>query len=228
LYNCLQGVCIRGTAAQVFKNTPYPVAGKTGTAQVANRNQGYNTNIYQASFAGFFPADHPKYTCVVVIKNKAGAILHHGSDVAAPVFKEIADRLYSTFLRKSPATLLVNNTPADSIQWHLGGNKNDLQRVAQALHIPVTDSSHAYDQWGDISGTLQKGTLKARLQSPKIMPSLKGLGLKDALLLGESNGLQMKVSGKGKVISQSITAGEPIQKKQVVQIQLSEQTNPDR
>ena len=228
LNNCLQGVCLRGTAAQVFKNTPYPVAGKTGTAQVANRNQGYNTNIYQASFAGFFPADHPKYTCVVVIKNKAGAILHHGSDVAAPVFKEIADRLYSTYLRKSPATLLVNNTPADSIQWIFGGNKNDLQRVAQALHIPVADSSRAYDQWGDISGTLQKGTLKARVQSPQIMPSLKGLGLKDALLLGESNGLQMKVSGKGKVISQSIAAGEPIQKKQVVQIQLSENTNPGR
>jgi cell division protein FtsI (penicillin-binding protein 3) len=60
------------------------------------------------------------------------------------------------------------------------------------------------------------------------MPSLQGLGLKDALLLGESNGLQMKVFGKGKVISQSITAGEPIQKKQVVQIQLSEHTNPGR
>jgi cell division protein FtsI (penicillin-binding protein 3) len=100
--------------------------------------------------------------------------------------------------------------------------------VAQALHIPVTDSSRAYDQWGDISGTLQRGTLKARIQSPKFMPSLKGLGLKDALLLGESNGLQMKVSGKGKVISQSIAAGEPIQKKQVVQIQLSENTNPGR
>jgi cell division protein FtsI (penicillin-binding protein 3) len=140
LNNCLQGVCLRGTAAQVFKNTPYPVAGKTGTAQVANRNQGYNTNIYQASFAGFFPADHPKYTCVVVIKNKAGAILHHGSDVAAPVFKEIADRLYSTYLRKSPATLLVNNAPADSIQCQLAGNKNDLQ-----IEFPFEETSKEED-----------------------------------------------------------------------------------
>jgi cell division protein FtsI (penicillin-binding protein 3) len=225
---CLQGVCLRGTAAGVFKNTPYPVAGKTGTAQVANGNQGYNTNIYQASFAGFFPADKPKYTCVVVIKNRAGAILHHGSDVAAPVFKEIADRLYSTYLRKTPATLLVKNTPPDSTFLQLAGNKNDLQKVAQALHISVLDSSRNYNQWSDFSGTLQQATIRARLQSPQIMPSLQGLGLKDALLLGESNGLQIRVSGKGRVISQSIAAGDPIQKKQVVQIQLSETNQPGR
>jgi cell division protein FtsI (penicillin-binding protein 3) len=109
----------------------------------------------------------------------------------------------------------------------MGGNKNDLQKVAQALHIPVADSSRDFDQWGDISGNLHQSTLKARVQSMQTMPSLQGLGLKDALLLGESNGLQIKVSGKGKVISQSITAGEPIQKKQVVQIQLSEHTNPN-
>jgi cell division protein FtsI (penicillin-binding protein 3) len=195
---------------------------------VANDNQGYNTNIYQASFAGFFPADKPKYTCVVVIKNRAGAILHHGSDVAAPVFKEIADRLYSTYLRKTPATLLVNTTPPDSTFLQLAGNKNDLQKVAQALHISVLDSSRNYNQWSDFSGTLQQATIRARLQSPQIMPSLQGLGLKDALLLGESNGLQIKVSGKGRVISQSIAAGDPIQKKQVVQIQLSETNQPGR
>lgn len=228
LLACLQGVCLRGTAAGVFKNTPYPVAGKTGTAQVANDNQGYNTNIYQASFAGFFPAENPKYTCVVVIKNKPGAVLHHGSDVAAPVFKEIADRLYSTYLRKTPATLVAKTTPPDSIFLQLAGNKNDLQKITQALHIPVLDSSRNYDQWGDFSGTLQQGTVRPRLQSPQVMPSLQGLGLKDALLLGESNGLQIKVSGKGRVISQSIAAGEPIQKKQIVQIQLSETNNPGR
>ncbi|MBU3743162.1 MAG: PASTA domain-containing protein [Sediminibacterium sp.] len=222
LNTCLQGVCIRGTAAKVFKNSSYSVAGKTGTAQVANGNKGYTTNMFQASFAGFFPADHPKYTCVVVIKNKPGAILHHGSDVAAPVFKEIADRLYATYLRQQPASLLVSTASADSIRWSLAGNKNDLQLVAKSLRISINDSSRIFDQWATLNGSLQNANLTPRTQNPGVMPELVGLGLKDALLLGESSGLQIKISGKGRVVSQSVPPGETVQKKQVIQIQLSE------
>lgn len=223
LYTCLQGVCIRGTAAKVFKNSLYSVAGKTGTAQVANENKGYTTDTYQASFAGFFPANQPKYTCVVVIKNKPGAILHHGADVAAPVFKEIADRLYTTYLRQQPATNMVTAVYTDSIHWSLAGNKNDLQLVAKALKISISDSSRIYDQWASLSGSLQKSSLTPRItQNPAVMPELVGLGLKDALMLGESSGLQIKISGKGRVVSQSVPAGYPLQKKQIIQIQLSE------
>ncbi len=95
LKTCLEGVCIRGTGKTVFKNCFYPVAGKTGTALVANGNRGYADHIYQSSFAGYFPADHPRYTCIVVIKNKPFAKKYLGASVAGPVFREVADKLMS-------------------------------------------------------------------------------------------------------------------------------------
>lgn len=97
LQECLAGVCSDpdGTAAGVFSNSFYKVAGKTGTALVANGPHGYAEHIYQSSFVGYFPANAPKYSCIVVIKNKPFAKTFYGAKVAAPVFKEIADRLMS-------------------------------------------------------------------------------------------------------------------------------------
>ena len=79
----------------LFKDTYYKVAGKTGTALVANGNRGYADHIYQSSFAGYFPANHPKYSCIVVIKNKPFAKKYLGAAVAGPVFKEVSDKLMS-------------------------------------------------------------------------------------------------------------------------------------
>ncbi|HEY4937344.1 MAG TPA: penicillin-binding protein 2, partial [Puia sp.] len=95
LKTCLEGVCVRGTARSVFKNIFYSVAGKTGTALVANGNRGYADHIYQSSFAGYFPANHPRYTCIVVIKNKPFSKKYLGALVAGPVFREVADKLMS-------------------------------------------------------------------------------------------------------------------------------------
>ncbi len=95
LKECLEGVCQEGTAKDVFKNSFYKVAGKTGTALVANGKYGYADHIYQSSFAGYFPADQPKYSCIVVIRNKPHAKIFYGAKVAAPVFKEVADKLMS-------------------------------------------------------------------------------------------------------------------------------------
>ena len=97
LKECLVGVCkdSGATAFKTFKGEPFTVAGKTGTALVANGSHGYGDHIYQSSFAGFFPAENPQYTIVVVIVNKPFAKLFYGASVAGPVFKEIADRLYT-------------------------------------------------------------------------------------------------------------------------------------
>jgi cell division protein FtsI (penicillin-binding protein 3) len=98
LKECLNGVCQdkEGTGFKLFKGDFYAVAGKTGTALVANRSRGYADHIYQATFVGYFPASAPKYTCIVVIKNKPFAKKFYGADVAGPVFKEVADRLMSS------------------------------------------------------------------------------------------------------------------------------------
>ena len=75
----LEGVCINGTGKKLFANSLYKVAGKTGTAKVANGNKGYGEGIFQSSFAGYFPADNPQYTIVVIIKNKAHAANYYGA-----------------------------------------------------------------------------------------------------------------------------------------------------
>ena len=67
LHACLEGVCTDGTAKELFKNSAYKVAGKTGTALVANGNKGYDDKIYQSSFAGYFPADNPQYLSLIHI-----------------------------------------------------------------------------------------------------------------------------------------------------------------
>jgi cell division protein FtsI (penicillin-binding protein 3) len=97
LQDCLKGVCKdpEGTAHTLFQHSFYPVAGKTGTALVADGKRGYADHVYQSSFVGYFPADHPKYTCIVVIKNHPFAKVYLGAKVAGPVFKELADKMMS-------------------------------------------------------------------------------------------------------------------------------------
>ena len=97
LKECLNGVCQdpEGTAMKVFRDAFYKVAGKTGTALVANRSRGYADHIYQSTFVGYFPAAAPKYTCIVVIRNKPFAKEYLGAKVAGPVFREVADHLMS-------------------------------------------------------------------------------------------------------------------------------------
>ena len=93
-----------GTARKLFKDNQYLVGGKTGTSFVVDNKTNYADKIYQSSFAGFFPANNPQYTCVVVIVNKQNALLHFGAEVAGPVFKEIADRLYTTYVKNTASS----------------------------------------------------------------------------------------------------------------------------
>ncbi len=93
----LEGVVENGTAKNL-KNSNYKIAGKTGTAQIANAKHGYRSGSrisYQASFVGYFPADDPLYSCIVVV-NAPSNWVYYGNVVSGPVFKEIADKVYAT------------------------------------------------------------------------------------------------------------------------------------
>ncbi|UCG28286.1 MAG: penicillin-binding protein 2, partial [Bacteroidales bacterium] len=99
----LEGVVENGTAKNL-DNKNYKIAGKTGTAQIANERYGYKFEekiSYQASFVGFFPSDNPRYSCIVVVNSPSNSV-YYGNLVAGPVFKEIADKVYATklFLHK--------------------------------------------------------------------------------------------------------------------------------
>ena len=220
LRTALEGVCINGTAKKLFANSLYKVAGKTGTAKVANGNKGYGEGIFQSSFAGYFPADNPQYTIVVIIKNKPHAANFYGASVAGPVFKEIADRLYSTYIQNKLDIAPVFGVK-DSSLFNYSISKISLQTIAKQLSIPYQDSSIASNNWIQLEG---KGKiLKAATQvfSDTTMPNMTGMKLQDALWLCEKKGLLVKCVGKGKVVKQSIAQGETIIKGQQIQIDLN-------
>jgi cell division protein FtsI (penicillin-binding protein 3) len=220
LEECLEGVCIEGTAKSLFKNSPYKVAGKTGTALVANGKLGYSEQIYQSAFAGYFPAENPQYTCIVVIKNKPFAPVFYGAAVAGPVFREIADRLYSTYLRGTKSNLVMNKK-VDSISYQYTGYKADITYLSNQLKLKYQDSTGRADQWTSIQNTNASLVLQRKPMDDKSMPVLKGLGLKDAVFLCEEMGLTVSVKGKGKVEEQSILPGQFIAKGQQIILSLN-------
>lgn len=218
LRECLEGVCIAGTAKELFKNSLFPVAGKTGTALVANGNKGYADKIYQSSFAGYFPADNPQYTCVVVIKNKPHAAVFYGGSVAGPVFKEIADRLYSTYVKGGKNEL--NKKLLDSSLMSYAGSKKDMARVMGKLKLGFRDSA-SNAAYVAVKGEARDLVVTAKSTPLNLMPELNGMGLKDAVYVCENMGLKLNIRGKGKVMAQSITAGLPVVKGQLVEVELN-------
>ncbi len=218
LQRCLIGVCTNGTAKALFKNTAYPVAGKTGTALVADKNKGYENKIYQSSFAGYFPADDPQYTCVVVIKNKEDAPVFYGADVAGPVFKEIADRLYTSYVQQK------HNEPniwkSDSSYFSFAGSKQAVKTVLNTIKLPFNDDGNYKDEMVGISGNIANVVLEDRNQSDKYMPSLRGLTCKDAVVVSERIGLRVTVRGKGRVTNQSIAPGQYVSNGQLLTLTL--------
>ena len=112
----LEGVVERGTAINL-RNSNYKIAGKTGTAQIANAKYGYRTGermSYQASFVGYFPAEDPLYSCIVVVNAPSSAV-YYGNVVSGPVFREISDKVYSTnFFRDLTALDPSDDKPAES------------------------------------------------------------------------------------------------------------------
>jgi cell division protein FtsI (penicillin-binding protein 3) len=219
LQSCLEGVCIEGTGKELFKGSLFPVAGKTGTALIANGKMAYSEKIYQSSFAGYFPADNPQYTCVVVIKNKPHAAVFYGAAVAGPVFKEIADRLYSTYVKGNNSPTL-KQAKSDSALLQYAGYKKDIKRVMASLKMPISDSSYNAS-YTTVYGDQRNMTAVNKIVDDKTMPELKGMGLKDAVYICENMGLRLNVRGKGKVGAQSILAGQTINKGQLVQLELN-------
>jgi cell division protein FtsI (penicillin-binding protein 3) len=219
LKECLEGVCIEGTAKSVFKNAYYKVAGKTGTALVANGNRGYADHIYQSSFAGYFPAEHPKYSCIVVIKNKPFAKKYLGALVAGPVFREVSDKLMSLEVG-AIQTNYVANLVSDSMQYYYAGASKDLRRVASTLKINYTDSA-AKAEWARYYSTNYQPVLNEKKVSKNLVPDVKGMGLKDAICLLENLHLKVTPKGIGKVKSQSLQPGTSFTKNQTLILELN-------
>lgn len=221
----LEGVCNipGGTGYRLMQDVPFKVAGKTGTALVAQGPLGYNAGIYQSSFAGYFPADNPQYTCVVVIINKPRAAKYYGASVAGPVFKEIAQRLYTMYIRRDgeEQDSGLDSLKAENSNYYFAGGVNDFHTIFKTLGIKYVDSATIQKQFALVQG-YEKPILKNLnyLKGNK-MPNLVGLGLKDALYLCESRGLKVYIDGVGKVTGQSIAMGDPVEAGQQIKLALN-------
>lgn len=234
LHACLYGVCNdkHGTGYRLLKDLPFELCGKTGTALVADGKNGYSSKIYQSAFAGYFPADDPQYTCVVEIVNKPHAAHYYGAAVAGPVFKEIAERLYTLFVRRNNPNhyAALDSLDKGHASYSFSGNTEALATVASRLGLKFQRVSKDDQTWSRYYRNSAQGAYLAPLSSMsddkgsvkgKQMPDLSGLGLKDALYVCEGLGLKVNVEGYGRVSQQSLAAGAAIEKGQVIALNLN-------
>ncbi|HTG56576.1 MAG TPA: penicillin-binding protein [Niabella sp.] len=214
----LELVITEGSGKGVFKDMPFLVAGKTGTAQVADRGIGYANRIYQASFAGYFPANNPQYSCIVVIRTRAGSGLYYGGQLAAPVFREIATKIYSMYVdRKTPK---MYEGAADSTSYFYAGHAAGIKSVLGFLDMKYVDSLQQ-NNWATMYATNYKRILQTNVVKDNLMPNVRGMGLRDAIRLLEDMGLRVNARGSGKVAVQSIQPGAPFRKGQSIVLSLA-------
>ncbi len=211
----LEGVVLRGTA-QNLRNKHFKIAGKTGTAKIAGGKK-YIKGAYNASFVGYFPADDPQYSIIVVInKPKHG---YYGSAVAAPVFKEIADKVYATSLalqeKATPDTLKTSFPLAVNAAWY-----QDLKIIYKGLGIKELGKS-TNETWALTADRNNKVIFRPKTFTQELVPNVKGMTAKDAIYLLENMGLSTRVQGRGVVYGQSLKAGTRFRKGQEILIQLA-------
>ncbi len=194
-----------GTASNI-NDSDYRIAGKTGTAQKVKVGGGYE-RAYYTSFAGYFPAESPKYSCIVIIDNPMG-YNQYGSDVAAPVFKEIADNIYS---RDSDMHEIFEPTTSPEIGVFpviRSGQLQDLQLICNELGV----SNHTGTDADWVLARRNYNSVKWLENEilPSKVPNVIGMTLRDALPLLENHGLKVAFKGRGRITRQSLTVGSSV------------------
>jgi cell division protein FtsI (penicillin-binding protein 3) len=217
----LEGVIENGTAVNL-KNANYKIAGKTGTAQIANAKYGYKYErkvSHQASFVGYFPADNPKYTCIVVV-NAPSRNVYYGNLVAGPIFKEIADKVYSTSIEIHKELDNREQASITKLPVAKDGYRNDLLSIYKQLGIP-TLATNEENHWVNASTGTEKVELKARKVESNLVPNVVGMDLQNAIYLLENMGINVKFQGRGAVKTQSVLPGNPIYKGSTIYLTLN-------
>jgi len=220
VHGFLQGVVDSGTATNL-KNAHFAIAGKTGTAQIA-RNGSYKSEglSYQASFVGYFPADAPKYSCIVVV-NGPTMSGYYGNVVAGPIFQNIADKIYSNRLEMQQDVLLAEVTgPRTPIT--LSGHTGDIRRAMEGLNVPVILEGEG--EWTSTAAGDTVVVLSARgipTMAMDRVPNVLGMGLRDALYILENRGLRVRFQGNGMVRRQSLSPGSKAPTGSTITIELT-------
>jgi cell division protein FtsI (penicillin-binding protein 3) len=201
----------------------FKVAGKTGTAQVADQHGSYHSGVtrYWLSFSGYFPADDPRYTCIVCIK-KTG-LPASGGGMSGVVFHHIAEGVMARHLKMSVDDAHDENSII--IPDVKNGNIAAASQVLANLGIKTNSHwsgsyVHGNPIWGSAERRRDGVALVKKNPSETTVPDVMGMGAKDAVFLLETYGLHVKLQGRGKVKHQSMPAGSAIVKNGVCTLTL--------
>jgi len=184
----LKNVVEKGTGKRLSK-TGYGIAGKTGTAEIGYSKRGIVQIQHRASFCGYFPTENPQYSCIVVVSEPQKNATH-GGDLAAPVFRDLSDRVVGTRLTYHQQQSISSKQAPPKIK----GNQDSYNKFCNNIGIKLGPKSPL----------------------PKVKTNLVqdvvGMTIRDAIYILEKQGLDVSFEGKGKVVSQSIIGGSNYRK----------------
>ena len=198
LQSLLEGVVERGTAKRL-KSDQYRFAAKTGTSQ-QNYGQRNQKTKYQASFAGYFPAENPTYSIIVVVKDPTNGA-YYGGDVAGPIFREIADNIYNSMievhepLNRGPRPVLY----AGELPSRDAGYLTELVEVLDYVNVPI--DTLPTSELAVIGAVDESVELAAIDPAGQQFPNVRGMRLRDALYVLENDGYVVHPRGVGRVVN---------------------------
>lgn len=218
----LRGVVEKGTAAR-YDDNRYEISGKTGTAQIAENGHYIDKNGYrrhQASFAGFFPSENPKYSCIVVLYSGKTRANFYGGTWATPVFKQIADKIFTSHPEWSEPIYAEGILPPDNP--NIAPGKADEENITLSA-LPIKDTPKNLPRAGWISITEKDSSLVAgKLTIERnYVPNVLNMGLKDALYILENEGYKVSFNGKGRVVRQIPAPDTELKPKNTITLELS-------
>jgi cell division protein FtsI (penicillin-binding protein 3) len=219
LQACTREVAVSGTAKHI-QGPFYNIAGKTGTAQVADKGIKYSDGVYQGSFVGYFPAEKPRYTVAVVIRTKPHSGAYYGGTIAAPVFRMVADKIFASQKGSwdGPLDSISKNTKNILMAKQATNDNYRVLLNAIGKPMPLKGNYVAKLETDTVNKTLN--VMPAPVYKGYV-PDVTGLGLKDAVYLLEKEGLHVQIEGRGRVQVQSLQPGTRTQKGQTIILQLS-------
>jgi cell division protein FtsI (penicillin-binding protein 3) len=214
-----------------MKNDKYKIGGKTGTSRIAFGGKiGYERNgfrRYQASFAGFFPADNPKYSAIVVLYSGETKGNFYGGSWAGPVFKQIADHIYSTSNDWEPA--LDGKKKCQGNPKIATGRLDAQNQVMEELGIQYEKTDIRENNitgWAEFSQDTTGRLLASNFSTDDdSLANVVNMGLKDAIYLLENCGYKVAFQGYGKVVGQEPQAGSRPEKGSTITLTLKENGN---
>ncbi len=196
----MEGVILRGTGTNL-KSQYVTLAGKTGTAKTNYANKGEYAK-YNGSFCGYFPAEHPMYSMIVVIYDPKG--VYYGGAVAGPVFKNVAEKVYA-LKTNQVRTLNDSLAVASNLPGTGHGYTKDFSDIYDFLDLKYKNESES--DWAKVDPSESAMMIVDQKIKKSIVPDVRGMGARDAVFLLENMGLKVKLDGVGKVSSQSIPPG---------------------